>query len=248
MITKVISVSIVLMFMILDKSHAESPKPIWSHYHYELIEGNGYDVCEAYLKHLNSFPPENPPMVCERAINQELKDFSKPNTWEELDMQQNLELVRQMDAHTFQNDKSAIQALASEMMFEKLKQKIDQGCVALARAKLDFDNDGAEEIIFLYKVNLCSPTKCSPGKESDFALPIGSRYFFILNSQTSQIDFKKSKIIYGTQMDILEYKQRYYFADWQGKKNFQEGYLRIYKSTPSYLIPYCRYKYSLLKK
>ena len=44
---------------------------------YALVVGKGIDVCEAYLKNLNSFP-NDPPMVCERKVNPKFPEFSKP--------------------------------------------------------------------------------------------------------------------------------------------------------------------------
>jgi hypothetical protein len=44
---------------------------------YELIKGKGVEVCEAYGENLNSFNPSTP-MLCERPVNPDFKNFAKP--------------------------------------------------------------------------------------------------------------------------------------------------------------------------
>ena len=44
---------------------------------YVLMVGKTFEVCEAYLKNLDSFP-KHPPMVCDRPLNPKLSDFSMP--------------------------------------------------------------------------------------------------------------------------------------------------------------------------
>ena len=46
--------------------------------YYELVEGKGVEVCEAYEKNLNSFKPKVP-MVCGRKVNKEIEGFGKPH-------------------------------------------------------------------------------------------------------------------------------------------------------------------------
>lgn len=57
---------------------------------YELIKGKGVEVCEAYEKNLNSFSPSTP-MLCERQVNRDFKDFAKP-MWEKLTLDQIAEI------------------------------------------------------------------------------------------------------------------------------------------------------------
>lgn len=59
---------------------------------YRLVNGKGYTVCEAFLKNLNAFPDNEPPMVCEQKIHPTHPEFSKPQ-WEEMDVQSNLNIV-----------------------------------------------------------------------------------------------------------------------------------------------------------
>lgn len=45
--------------------------------YYELLEGKGLDVCEAYERNLNSFKPRFP-FRCDRPVNPEFEEFTKP--------------------------------------------------------------------------------------------------------------------------------------------------------------------------
>jgi uncharacterized protein YecT (DUF1311 family) len=59
---------------------------------YRLVAGMGYSVCEAYLKHLNAFPPDAPPMICNVRPNPKFSDITQPK-WEELSVEDNLSLI-----------------------------------------------------------------------------------------------------------------------------------------------------------
>lgn len=69
----------------------ESPPP-----RYRLTLGKGTSVCEAYLKHLNAFPREEPAMICERKLNPAFSNFRKPD-WEEIDVWEHLDWVYEID-------------------------------------------------------------------------------------------------------------------------------------------------------
>jgi hypothetical protein len=80
---------VTLLCSVAITSHAAQPR-------YKMVAGKGYGVCEAYLKHLNAFPPTEPPMICEHKINPKFKDISEPK-WEELDIASNMKLVYEAD-------------------------------------------------------------------------------------------------------------------------------------------------------
>lgn len=61
---------------------------------YDLIKGQGVEVCEAYKKNLESFN-EPKPMQCDRKINPEFTDFGEP-LWEKVDLEQHRELFRRV--------------------------------------------------------------------------------------------------------------------------------------------------------
>lgn len=61
---------------------------------YILIKGKGVEVCEEYKKNLESFNDPQP-MMCERKINPDFKDFEKPS-WEKVDLEEHRELFRRL--------------------------------------------------------------------------------------------------------------------------------------------------------
>ncbi len=42
---------------------------------YRLVNGKGYTVCEAFLKNLNAFPADEPPMVVSRKFIQRIRSL-----------------------------------------------------------------------------------------------------------------------------------------------------------------------------
>lgn len=64
---------------------------------YRLIQGMGYTACEAFLRNLNAFPPEEPAMICEQKIHPSHPEFSLPD-WEEMDVQNNLQLIYEIES------------------------------------------------------------------------------------------------------------------------------------------------------
>lgn len=63
---------------------------------YRLALGKGTSVCEAYLKHLNAFPLEEPAMICERKLHPTFTNIKKPE-WEEIDPWQHLDWLYEID-------------------------------------------------------------------------------------------------------------------------------------------------------
>lgn len=59
---------------------------------YELVDGEGIAVCEAYKRNFESFDYATP-MACEREYNPTVKGFSSP-TWERLDLEKYLALYK----------------------------------------------------------------------------------------------------------------------------------------------------------
>jgi len=112
---------------------------------YKMVLGKGIEVCEAYLKNLNSFP-KAPPMVCERPLNPELKDFQKPE-WKALDVGEN---------------------------FALLKNNITDRQIKLSVTQLDVDLDGKLENVLRHEIDTCDPANeslfATPGGREFFVL------------------------------------------------------------------------------
>lgn len=152
---------------------------------YVLVLGKGIEVCEAYLKNLNSFP-DDPPMVCERKVNPKFSEFSKP-VWQPVDASKHLDLVEQIERWKpyetgFEDPKRREEILTS------IKARIENGKVQLAVTDLDIEQNGTttKETVLRYEF-----ADCNPDSESHFAHSAGRR-LYALNAERTQIDVDKS--------------------------------------------------------
>ena len=205
---------------------------------YVLVLGKGIEVCEAYLKNLNSFP-DDPPMVCERKVNPKFPEFSKP-VWQPLDALKHLDLIEQIERWKpyetgFEDPKRREEILA------RIKARIENEKVQLAVTDLDIEQNGTttKETVLRYEF-----ANCDPANESNFAgLP--GRAFYVLNPEKTQIDVEKSKSFYfALRADVFLFKDRVYLTRWAGDLGFKNGTLSV--TSPLHAINYrtsCDYRY-----
>ncbi len=106
---------------------------------YELTKGRGDEVCEAYLKNLNSVDDPPQPMICERQLNPKMPEFKKP-AWSKPSVDQFRAL--EFDMAKLVNRVIGQPEPASEASIE-LPSEDDLGWPARRRiARIDIDNDG----------------------------------------------------------------------------------------------------------
>lgn len=211
---------------------------------YVLAIGKGIEVCEAYLKNLNSFP-KHPPMVCDRPLNHQFTDFNKP-AWKELDGQEHLELLKQI-WRSFDNltvEQFEQSPLKDQWIFSLKKPEGTMG-IAIQRAELDVDLDGVTELVLhYYELGTCDPLN-----ESQFATPYGSM-FYVLTPDGQNVDFEKTRLMLlngGGRPDLFLYKGRVFITHWAGNLEFKDGQLGVISKV--YVAPMvpdyknCKYKY-----
>ncbi len=177
---------------------------------YVLVLGKGIEVCEAYLKNLNSFP-NDPPMVCERKVNPKFPEFSKP-TWQPLDALEHLDLLEQIQRQKLSHIEEEY-IRNREKLIAWFKEHIVSGRIRLALADIDIEQNGttAKETVLQHEY-----ANCDPANESDFSGLTG-REFYVLNPQKTQIDVEKSKSIhFYDRADIFLFKDRVYLTHWGG--------------------------------
>lgn len=117
---------------------------------YEIIQGKGVEVCEAYAKNLNSFNPSEP-MLCERPVNSKFNDFSKPN-WEKLTADQiaeiNVDTIDRMLSMATPNSEVLKQPKSERIRKAKelaASAHNDSWPLSVVRGSADLDNDGKLE-------------------------------------------------------------------------------------------------------
>lgn len=147
---------------------------------YVLMVGKGIEVCEAYLKNLNSFP-DDPPMVCERKVNPKFTGFSKP-VWQPLDALEHLDLLEQIERQKLSYIEEDIRN--REKLIVWFKEHIVSGRIRLALTNIDIEQNGmtANETVLQYEY-----ADCDPANESNFA-GLAGRAFYVLSPGKVQID------------------------------------------------------------
>lgn len=210
---------------------------------YVLVKGKGVEVCEAYKKNLESFN-EPEPMVCERKINPEFKDFEKP-VWEKIDLEKNRELFRAIEIKTIRLAENHPEAdLDNSIQWHK-----DRNYEHIKVTKIDIDNDGIEDEVLIYSYDSCYT----------------SRYFitdlYVLTKDRSMIDVNNptDKLIEATigrgensrgymLADIFKYKNTTYvdlycYVKWKHVGCKKEDTLIVYKISDGKMEDICKYEY-----
>lgn len=139
---------------------------------YELIQGKGVEVCEAYEKNLNSFKPRQP-FRCGRPVNPEYKDFTKPVFKGPLDMvvpgqdARSYPVVKKIGRFLWERDANPIYYFSAAWstwrgtpeQYERAWQKFSYGRERYYMdrwkiAEVDIDNDGKPDAV--YRDGQCS--------------------------------------------------------------------------------------------
>ena len=204
---------------------------------YVLVEGREFEVCRAYSNNLNSFKDLRYPMVCERLINPDFKDFSKPK-WTPIDVWSKRELARQFHKLLFYRNSIPPWNEPPEVFYPKLKEWIAEGRIRMSEAHLDINNDGTIDHVIRYDYG-----HCDPSLPMYASLPTG-RAYMALDDKTGQIDEWLTQFLLH-HLDVFLYKGRVY-TDWfAGKRGSKGGQLWVYDSTfqGALLANRCTYDY-----
>ena len=238
---------ILLYFLIAltGPAHAgEAPSAPTAGPRYELIKGKGVEVCEAYGKNLNSFHQAEP-MRCERSIDAEFKDFSKPE-WKRIDGLASYPLVE--SAHELLERPSGISRKAE---LDGLKENIraQNEPYTFSIAKVDINNDGKPEPILRY-FDTCIPL----GTKGRYGIPL-----LALTADGKAVDSEKTEHLMQNpghdkgpghpvgrwtyaMYDIFLYKRVAYFDRWSDSTD-ETGILRVFKTQNGATKEICRYRY-----
>lgn len=210
---------------------------------YELVEGKGVAVCEAYKTNLNSFAYRYP-MACERRINPDFNNF-KELEWKELNAWENRELIIELTKFIDPGAKSV--DVSREFWLRVLKRDIENGQVRLRVAKVDIDNDGKIETVLKYQYGACSLAHL-------YATPI-----LVLDETGKHLDKQKTLPLlqnesmdrtrdpaggWGYSMyDVFLYRDEGYFDKWSNVQT-DTGFLHVYRDKKGQAKEVCTYKYT----
>jgi hypothetical protein len=208
---------------------------------YVLVLGKGIEVCEAYLKNLNSFP-DDPPMVCEQKVNPKFPELSKP-VWQPLDVQEHFDLLEQIEQQRSQHYESEEDFIRDRgKRVAGFNERIAKRELRLATTELEIEQNGTitKEAVLRYEIYDCDPTN-----EMQFSGSTG-RTLYVLNAERTQLDIEKSKnVSYLGRADIFLFKNRVYLTQWGGNMGFKNGTLAVYPplGTVNYPGSRCDYRY-----
>lgn len=190
---------------------------------FEILEGQGVEVCEACLKGFEAAVLAPDPVVfsgCERTYEFAL-DFTTPK-WVELDPLEHLALVKQVMMFirppdpsrgiegTIYDGKNFRREIQTEVKYERL---------SISLAMVDIDNDGQTEPVFRYRWGICG----NPGAPSPF------RSLIVLNHDRKGIDKTKTEVLAQNDSkerrlplgiasdniyDVFLYRGQVYFDSW----------------------------------
>ncbi len=228
---------------------------------YRIVLGNGTGVCDAYLKHLNAFPPEEPAMLCERKINPAFSDFKKPE-WEEIDPWQHLDWVYEIDYllnfpnHTNEDyygyRLEGKKALSFEDWREDYEQRTRGSGIKprLYRASLPMEFWQEPPVKKPWPALTTQPRvwlaydqgfdRCIDAKSEKHALVSGGLYnAFVLDESAQKVDFQRFLVAWPSsknKVDLLVYRGRTYFTYVSGDSADQrkQATISIARPKPSF--------------
>jgi len=188
---------------------------------YELIEGNGVEVCEEYGKNLNSLRHF---MLCERESNGDFIDFKKP-AWVKMDLWENRDLVKKVELFLGLRHAYMDSIKWPKVWEDVLKERIERGSVVIMFSRVDIYNNGKDENVIKYIDGYCPSSKAFGGP------------LLILNAKRTEVDVAKTIPLMQNvgnvegwdhaMYDIFTFRKKAYFDRWSG--NIDElKYLRVF--------------------
>lgn len=210
---------------------------------YELVKGQGVEVCEAYDRNLNSFSQLSYPMACERKLDPTLSQFAKPE-WEEMDVWANRKLLREIE-HLFRLE----WRIDYEVWERLLMQRIRDGHRRLLLTHVDIDNDGKKDNVLKYVNGSCTGTHfyATPllvVKADNSALDADRTSNFLQNPGAGR-STEAGRWGY-TMYDVFIYKDQTYFDLWSELAD-QKGLVRVFQTRNNQTREFCSYRYEASK-
>jgi hypothetical protein len=217
---------------------------------YELVEGNGVGVCEAYQMNLNSFMPAQP-MVCERKINPKFDNFAKPS-WQDIDVTTSKRLLWDTFSVFYPTIASQMKnPMSDEDLDRAIKKWINLRSQKLYKAQVDIDNDGNIENILKYNHGICGVAQFA------YATPILVQY-----DDKPEIDREKTDLLIQNtwknpengeikrdireflfnMYDVFQYKNVMYF-DKVDERHDEQNNLYVYRISNNLTSRLCKYHF-----
>ncbi|HJY76234.1 MAG TPA: hypothetical protein VKE95_06345 [Burkholderiales bacterium] len=233
---------------------------------YEIVRGAGTEICEAYQNNLNSLGPAVP-MMCERRINPDDEHFRKP-VWDRIDVS---DVMDRIDDFLWKRDANPAYYIpmsrwrGTKEQYREARRNyaVDRSrrsVIGHLAAKIDIDNDGQPENVYLDKI--CGSS-------------FGS-LLLVLNDQGSDIDRAKTALVmrhpsratrrlpdvtkhspphpvgdslHKAHYDVFQYNGKTYFDLWWEGSSYTDGasehveQLRVFIAQKKQVREVCTYRF-----
>lgn len=217
---------------------------------YRLVKGKGVGVCEVYQANLNASNPTQP-MLCEREINPQFAELSKPR-WVDVDLENNRRLL--WNAFLVFHPKVAKYVetpISDQDVARAVARSINLRSQKLKKAHIDIDNDGKQEVVLQYQDGVCGTAQ--------FAY---STSLLVLQDDKQDVDRKKSDLLQQSMWNdpktgaaeraiteyvfnmygVFRYKNTTYFDKADARPEEQKS-LYVYHIVKNHTQPICEYHF-----
>jgi hypothetical protein len=218
---------------------------------YEMVEGQGVEVCEVCLKNLQLYEADE--FMCERKYASELG--LRGSEWTELDPLKNPALVKQLMLFIIPTPKEEIPgSIFDGDKFEKhIRWLMKEGLLNLSWANLDINNDGQPEPVAKFRHYSCTPYH----PRSSF-----EQVLVVLDRDRRAIDPNKTDLVMrnpskrlnrpsGTLSDqiseVFQYKGQLFFDKWLNQSSGIDTF-SIYQAVKDRATRRCEYLYDRSKR
>lgn len=179
---------------------------------YRIVQGKGYSACEAFLRNVNAFPPDDS-MACELKIDHTRSEFTRPQ-WEELDVQSHLALIYEAESLLRILTPIGTKVPPFPEWQAKYRERIASGRAKprLRKTTLDLNGNGPETLVWY---ELPDGESCQPDGPPEY---VGSQHsfgghVFVQRRATGKLEGLSGLITTQSRTDILLYNGRPYFAN-----------------------------------
>lgn len=229
---------------------ATAEPPLSSPYHFEMLEGQGVEVCEACLKAMEAIawgPDRVGLSGCERNYESTL-GLSAPN-WTELEPLKHLALLKKVMMFLLAVDpKRGVEGTIfdGDNFKREIKGLLKGERLAVAMAMIDVDNDGHSEPVFKYQEGFCGNPQ-APGQ---------NRALLVLTPDRKSIDRAKTDVMmqnlgkeshvpagdhFNKIYDVFSFKGQLYFDQWD--RSPDPDIVTVYRAEGKRVTSPCKFRY-----
>lgn len=228
---------------------------------FEMLEGQGVEVCEACLKAFEAIAsgPDGVGLSgCERNYSSEY-GLSAPQ-WTELPPLKHLSLLKEVMLFLMPLDPESYIGTGRSSMFEgtiyetddmfrrEITGELKYERIAIAQTNVDIDNDGRPDPLFTYRSGYCTNPQA----------PAPSRALVVLTQDRKSIDKAKTDVVTQNELkekrrpagndsskiyDVFAFKGQIYFDKWD--RSPDPDIVTVYQAKGKKVTTLCKFRYEI---